>query len=456
MNSRILLINFTNQEASLLEKMGVTVERGFISDQIEERVNNNVVNNTYYFIPHPVYEFKVVIVSLNVNEELKIEFMERSRLWKQNLSDEFRNFWDKQGVLVIFTGDYKNSNLSLYGISGISLSEVIHQDETVVNLPGKFVGQNSFFEKLNNISGQIIMPTNKYVHFDESPLHKFTPLYFNKAGVALGLFKNKFEDFNVEGTELMPHFIVLPRFRNNLVVTKDVLIQLSKINSKLLPELSESDWIESEKYYPNEVLAFDEKIKEISEAASKEIIQLEAKKSEAKRKYVRLRGIIHKFGDDLKNDVQWVLESIWLLNVKDVDEEESSRNLKEDLIIDENNMKILVEVKGTRNENPNQKFIGQVWKHMAMSKNKDLANGALILNHDLLTDPKKRKKAYSDLEDELEEIIFIDTKVLFDMSIAIIDYNLDLKVAKEILLSKGRVQFNLEDYANQGDMTLKA
>ena len=72
-------------------------------------------------------------------------------------------------------------------------------------------------------------------------------------------------------------------------------------------------------------------------------------------------------------------------------------------------------------------------------------NSALFVNYDVKTDPNERSLAYTG-EDEtlLDDLIFIDTRVMFNLTVAIIDYELPLDEAKKILLSKGRVEFDLE------------
>jgi len=44
----------------------------------------------------------------------------------------------------------------------------------------------------------------------------------------------------------------------------------------------------------------------------------------------------------------------------------------------------------------------------------------------------------------LEDIIFLETRVLYQLTIAIVDYSLPLQEAKELLLRKGRGKFHLK------------
>jgi hypothetical protein len=58
--------------------------------------------------------------------------------------------------------------------------------------------------------------------------------------------------------------------------------------------------------------------------------------------------------------------------------------------------------------------------------------------------PKERNLAYEEDEDQLEDLIFIDTRVLHNLTIAIIDEELSIEEAKRILFNKGRVEYNME------------
>jgi hypothetical protein len=50
--------------------------------------------------------------------------------------------------------------------------------------------------------------------------------------------------------------------------------------------------------------------------------------------------------------------------------------------------------------------------------------------------------AYADdNEDQLDDLIFIDTRVLYKLTAAIIDGHLSVEEAKKILFKKGRVEF---------------
>jgi hypothetical protein len=70
-------------------------------------------------------------------------------------------------------------------------------------------------------------------------------------------------------------------------------------------------------------------------------------------------------------------------------------------------------------------------------------DGALIVNHDIGNNPEARHLPYADEDaEQLDDLIFIDTRVLHKLTAAIIDGDLSVEEARKILFKKGRVQFN--------------
>ena len=73
------------------------------------------------------------------------------------------------------------------------------------------------------------------------------------------------------------------------------------------------------------------------------------------------------------------------------------------------------------------------------------------MNLDRDKEPSERSDAYTkaDEERQLAEMVYIDTRVLFDLSMAVIDYKMPVIEAKKVLLQKGRIKFNLNKYLKQ-------
>jgi len=448
MKSRILLINFAQNEVDRLNKLNIQIDRGYISDvrsYIAPREGEKREEVVAYYLPHPIYEYKVGIVNLNTNKEVIEEFKGKAKSLQRNIRGEFFKFWIENGILIVFLGNYNYTELINIGIPRVFLEEVHAHDITCHFL---LDDKTSFRKCFKELQAQVTMPTDKYITIEEKfykDLRDATmkKIYCNPGDELLGIYLNNRPYYDNAD---VPRYIILPQFKNNILVIEKLLKEISKIYTKLLPEIYEPDWVDSDKYYPNEVGFFDKEMDKTIEKTKERISELLESKEDAKKKYTFLRGILFNSGNELKQNVIQVLKEIFKLNIIDVDEQKEG-DLSEDILIDNDGKKILGEIKGVTSQSPSPIYISQVWKHIHHGGYKDIADGCLILNYDIKTDPEERPLAYvGEYEQDLQDIIFIDTRVIFYLAIAVIDYGLSIEEAKTILFRKGRVTFDLESY----------
>ena len=198
-----------------------------------------------------------------------------------------------------------------------------------------------------------------------------------------------------------------------------------------------TNWLDSGQYYPESVKAIDRKIAEYE----KEIEKLVDKKKKIKRTYEQLRSILYLEGEELKKAVAIILAKYWSLKLSFMNKAKRA-GFNENILIKHSNRIVIAKIKGTHSVIPSQKFITQVWEDLHFSGLGTRADGALIVNHDIENDPEDRRVPYADEDaEQLDDLIFIDTRVLHKLTTAIIDGALSAEEAKKILLKKGRVEF---------------
>ena len=200
------------------------------------------------------------------------------------------------------------------------------------------------------------------------------------------------------------------------------------------------DWIESDQYYPIALQALDKKIAEFKQ----EIENVTAEKEELKKKYECVRSILYLKNKELKKAVAEIFTDYWSLKISHMDKIKRAE-FKENILIEHNGRDILVKIKGTHEDYPSIKFITEIWKDIHFSELGTSAEAALIVNCGLEKNPKERNLAYEEDKEQLEDLIFIDTRVLHNLTTAIIDGDLTIEEAKRILFMKGRVEFNSAD-----------
>ena len=198
-----------------------------------------------------------------------------------------------------------------------------------------------------------------------------------------------------------------------------------------------TSWLENGRYYPEYVQTIDTKIGEYE----KEIEKLVDKKREIKKTYEQLRSILYLEGEQLKKAVAIILATYWSLKLAFMNKAKRA-GFNENILIKHENRIIIAKIKGTHSVSPSRKFITQIWQDLHYSGLGARADGALIVNHDIKTDPEARLVPYEgDDAEQLDGLIFIDTRVLHKLTTAIIDGDLSVEEATKILFKKGRVEF---------------
>jgi hypothetical protein len=211
------------------------------------------------------------------------------------------------------------------------------------------------------------------------------------------------------------------------------------------PEMAsdKTNWIGGSRYYPPAVHAIERKITEYEQ----EIEKLVAEKEQVTKTYVPLRSILYLEGEALRKAVMLIFVKYWSLKLFFLNKTKGA-GFDENILIKYNGRKILAKIKSTSSVSPSHKFITQMWQDLRYSGLGARVDGALIVNYNIETDPEDRSLAYADDdEDQLEDLIFIDTRVLYKLTAAIIDGHLSLEEAKKILFKKGRVEFYSADLA---------
>lgn len=455
MKTRILLINFTQAEA---EKMklppNVDIHRGYLSDILQyDKVYNEEFNVTLgkmhkAYFPLAIHEYKVIFVKLHTVSGLEKEFEAKLEPYHTKIVDDLISYiLEGSGYLVVMLGDYKSTKLFSLGIRDITLHRTVGRDSTVNTVNTEF---NKVFERLES---EVVMPTENYITVDDKEddfYKKFSSrfliknIYKNQAGDVLGCYHNN----SMYSGDCSPGFFLLPLFRNSNVAAIELLKEFSILSPKFLPEFLQTDWQNSDKYLPAQIQKYEDKIDKIIQKAESLIQEQKTKRDNAKQKYQYLVDLLSQKHDVLKFAVITTLQEIFKLSVENSDETKKTTLDHEDIVVQVGGEKILAEVKGDNASYPSTGHIAQLWKHL--KNKKEIERGALILNYDVNTQPEKRKLAYTGEEEhQIADIIFIDTRTLHDLAIAVIDYGMRIEDAAKILFQDGRVTFNLEKYKEE-------
>jgi len=459
MKSKILLVNFGYTEKANIEKLGFDVDLGYLSDAWNlsgsyDPTKEAPPQNAHFYSELAIYEYKIIFMRLINDPPLSSFFASKAYdLITKKENETFLEYWFiNKRILVLFCGKSNFQSLNMLGIPFAYLVNSRGNDRTVsfrLNTE-----ERSLAKSLEELRSLVAIPPAKYI---KVPLYKslsgasknwpIRRAYTNLTDEDLGIYLNWGYAFDAED----PVVIILPTFHDNSIVFIKLLKSLAKIYPKYLSEITDTEWQSSDKYFPREVAELEKTSQRVIQEAGEKLKTIEDLKKKTKEQYSYLLALLTESGDALKSAVIKTLSEIFKFECEDGDSIRQT-DLKEDIVIKYGGNEILGEVKGTRDSNPTFTYISQVLSHLLKSEKRNRI-GALILNYDLTKEPESRSPAYtkSDEDEALKEIIFIDTRVLHDLGIAVIDYGMPPDEAAKLLLQKGRVTFNLEEYKKKHD-----
>ncbi|PIQ81471.1 MAG: hypothetical protein COZ34_03855 [Candidatus Pacebacteria bacterium CG_4_10_14_3_um_filter_34_15] len=449
MKTRILLINFSDTDQRKIQELGVDVDLGYVSDR-QNLINpdGKTEETASFYSPLAIYEYKAVFIKLSKKAN---KTKEQTKLIEEKEKVNFIKYWyDSIGVLTIFIEDCSFDSLDVFGIPQIDLTSSNGNDKTVF-FPLQ-VKDRPFRNILSELESLVAIPPQKYLKIksDESKgtgkNWTIFSAYRNRNEDEVGAYLNWGYSFSDADS---PGFLVLPGFKDYKTVITKLLKTFAQIEPKYFSEISDREWIKDDEYFPKKISQIEEQIKQVEAEADDKIQKLREEKTKLKQDYGFLLDLLTESGDKLKQSVITTLTQVFQINVEDMDKNKKN-NFKEDILIkDLFPEPVLTEIKGTKKSYPSFVYVTQVFSNLLKGKNEfPNALGGLILNHDRERNPNERSDAYtnSDEQDQLNEILFIDTRCLFELAKAVIDYSMPISKAKDILRKKGRISFALDSY----------
>ena len=194
-------------------------------------------------------------------------------------------------------------------------------------------------------------------------------------------------------------------------------------------------------------LALDKENARCQNEMASQISQLRTQQEKLKSRYNDIRSLLYATDDQLKSTVASVFRTFWKVQVSDL-ESRKGAGFKDDILVEHEGRKIIFKIKSTASSNPPIKHVTEIWQELHYSGLGEQAEGGLILNYDISNDPSERRLAFTGADEEyLDDLILVDTRVLYDLTLAVAEYGLPLQSATDLLLKKGRVKFHLDDVA---------
>jgi len=457
---RILLVNFSEQDASSLTKAGFNVEVGYVG-MLEKRGQKDVL--PYYF-PRPLYEYEIYIYNSEVpSGDASVLFpVIRDLMTDHNMSEHLANMGGAPAVRIAFTGGL-----------GVGFKELLLGGLPTIRLRTAHKGVSELWcvtkhrtfqiaaidDALCKLKKDIAFPIRHYTSWPENPY----PFYHLPA--ILTLNGDEIASYGSLYSQTFPPYIVLPQMKNNVAALLLLLEVLVTIGPELFPDINRRDWYDSDEFTFEEEKTINQQV----EAAIKQTrIFLDAKAAEAARirdQYAFIKEILIAKEDGepdtrLSKKIRQVLEFLGFV-VEDIDEKIKGAIRKEDFWVKDEGFIAITEVTGTKNKNPKlteyNDLLGRmttIFKRRDLVPDANTIQGLLIINYDIDTHPSSRPRLYIGDAEEIvraakdQDIGLLSTVELYKIAIAVKDGVISKEEAKFLVRQTGRIEYTLRDQAS--------
>jgi hypothetical protein len=448
---RVLLLNFTKEEAAAVGKAGFNVERGMMG-----RVNL-AVPTCPFNTPHPLYEYDVLVYNSHLTDELLKEFGATAR----NLFDEkgslqaVTSFKGPPFVRVAFIGG--SSGASELYLGGLPFAKLIRAETNV----SSFVeARSEAIDKLHKLIAGFKGQIESVEQFFSAPQSSY-PFTHHRV-----LMSKSFEEVAGYGTAYeggtVPRYVILPRLVNMSRAVIEILQCLETVYPALFPDKMRLDWINADEFLTLEEMAIKKQIGEIVAEATKAVQDKNAELAAAAAENSFVRNLLTATEDaSLEPERRLVATVKRALNflefqVEDIDEKTKNAIRKEDLWVRDGGFLAITEVAGTTRQNPKVKEFNDILARMATiyKRKSDLPlppdaalSGLLILNYDVGTHPSKRPTMYTGEDEHIidtaieQNIGLLSTVELHKIIVDVKAGKLTKAAAREILKKFGRIEY---------------
>lgn len=104
MTPKILLVNFTQKDADLVEKAtGLKVLRGYMSEVDTHTIDRDGTQhpNIKFYSPEAYYECAITFINLPRDDDMKTEFDDKARELTRDDMMNMMGYWKSKGQLLV-------------------------------------------------------------------------------------------------------------------------------------------------------------------------------------------------------------------------------------------------------------------------------------------------------------------------------------------------------------------
>lgn len=285
---RILLVNFTDEEAKLVANGGFNVERGSVGNVSLE----SGVPFLPYFVPHPIYDYDVHVYNSAVRTvKTSTPSSPKNLLFDRKNLETLQYLGRPPRVRISFIGQCDENSDLFVGVPFVKLVKA-HEDVAVLqglrsNDPFSIGEMQDLIRKL---ADGVAHPVQQYLVLKPPssglwPLHHY-PVVVNRNGDVIAAYGTVYDG------GLEPVYVILPQLRNNAVAALEILKLLVSMVPGLFPDLERRTWYDSDEFALSEQIVIKQEIQNRVEQVKRFIEEKQEEKEEIAKRFSFLKEIL--------------------------------------------------------------------------------------------------------------------------------------------------------------------
>jgi hypothetical protein len=451
---RILLLNFTEREASTIARAGYNIERGFAGVCSEKYIP--------YFTPHPLYEYDILFYNSHFASELKYDFSTLANaLGDPSFTKTITSYSTPPRVRVSFIGGESGIEALVQGAA--PWIELINADKNVSALHEATHSSweiSALHQTLTALKNQVSEVGSFFKPHGQGSPFWTVPVFLTRNFQIIMGYGTTNDDQN------LPNYIILPKMKDMARAVIEILQCLEELVPELFPDLRRQDWLDGEEFLLPEEIAVNQAVESKLSETRDFISAKQMEKNALAEENAFVRALLIATEDSklppnqkLSAVVKAALEFLDF-KVDDIDEKIKNAIKKEDFWVIDGDFLAITEVTGTVNKNPKVKefndILGRMMTLYRRQGDLELPRGGtiaglLVLNYDIENHPSKRPTAYTGIDAHIaataeeQSIGILSTVELHKIVMAVKRGVLTKDAARALLKRPGRIKYGLSD-----------
>ncbi|MCH8947852.1 MAG: hypothetical protein IH789_09540 [Acidobacteria bacterium] len=290
---RILLINFSDQDAATVARAGFNVEQGYIGKP--QGLPNK--HRVPYSISHPVYDYDVYAYSSLIPEGKDPALQPRwsNLLDRSGITEPLARFSGPPWIRISFIGECIGPSSLLMGVPFLCTVPADPGVSEVAAIPSSHSERlPDLRQSITRLKKSISFPVGQFVQLTTKPDDMYPynddPVLVSRNGNVIatyGSFVNREDSYKDE-----PVYVVLPQLKTNALALVELLKLLARLRPQVFIGMRAHDWLKGNEFAFPEEQEIEKETKKKIEETNQFIQKKRSEKSVVEKRHGFIRRIL--------------------------------------------------------------------------------------------------------------------------------------------------------------------